>query len=187
MKSCSPLFLKGSPHAGRAGVAAASTFAQRRLVLRAATAAAAGSVAGWCAPAWAHHGWSSFDQDRPLYLQGRAADVKWRNPHAELTLERSNATLPSDLAQRPVPAQVAQVDGRDLMARAAAPQRTDARWLIELAPLTRMEQWQIPEIRNGTELAVLGFTFTGEKGDAVLRAEYLFLDGKVYGLRSRPA
>jgi len=36
-------------------------------------------------------------------------------------------------------------------------------------------------------VAVLGFTFTGEKGDAVLRAEYLFVHGKTYGLRSSPA
>lgn len=160
---------------------------QRRWLLLAAAAAATGPVAWWGAPAWAHHGWSSFDQDRPLYLQGRASEVKWRNPHAELTLERSAVPLPSDLAQRPVPPQVAQVDGRSLLARAALPQRPDARWLVELAPLTRMEQWQVPEIKNGAELAVLGFTFTGEKGEAVLRAEYLFLNGQVYGLRSRPA
>ena len=32
--------------------------------------------------AHAHHGWSSFDQDRPIYLEGTARDVKWRNPHA---------------------------------------------------------------------------------------------------------
>jgi len=35
-------------------------------------------------------------------------------------------------------------------------------------------------------VALLGFTFTGEKGDPVLRAEYLFLAGKTYGLRSAP-
>jgi hypothetical protein len=45
----------------------------------------------------------------------------------------------------------------------------------------------VPEIKNGTDLAVLGFTFAGEKGEAVLRAEYLFLGGQVYGLRSGPA
>lgn len=137
--------------------------------------------------AWAHHGWSSFDQERPLYLQGRASEVKWRNPHAELVLERSGLALPADLAQRAVPPQVAPVDGRSLLARATVPQRTDARWMVELAPITRMEQWQVPEIRNGAELAVLGFTFAGEKGEPILRAEYLFLGEKVYGLRSRPA
>jgi hypothetical protein len=36
-------------------------------------------------------------------------------------------------------------------------------------------------------LSVVGFTFLGEKGDPVLRVEYLFLDGKAYGLRSSPA
>ncbi|MBM3389254.1 MAG: hypothetical protein FJY26_07120 [Betaproteobacteria bacterium] len=144
------------------------------------------SGASLASVAWAHHGWSSFDQQRPLYLHGRATDVKWRNPHAELVLERSGLALPADLAQRAVPSQVAPVDGRGLLARATLPQRSDTRWMVELAPLTRMEQWQVPEIRNGGELAVLGFTFAGEKGEAILRAEYLFLDDKVYGLRSRP-
>ena len=36
-------------------------------------------------------------------------------------------------------------------------------------------------------MSFLGFTFKDEKGDAVLRAEYLFVDGKAYGLRSSPA
>jgi hypothetical protein len=26
-------------------------------------------------PAWAHHGWSSFDQNRPIYLEGKATKV----------------------------------------------------------------------------------------------------------------
>lgn len=159
----------------------------RRLFLRAGAAGAVLSSAAMGPLAWAHHGWSSFDQERPLYLHGRASEVKWRNPHAELILERSGLALPRDLAQRAVPPQVAAVDGRSLLARATLPQRSDARWMVELAPITRMDQWQVPEIRNGAELAVLGFTFAGEKGEAILRAEYLFLGDKVYGLRSRPA
>ena len=67
------------------------------------------------------------------------------------------------------------------------PTRRDRKWLVELAPLTRLSAWGVEEIKTGTQLGVLGFTFTGEKGDAVLRAEYLFVDGKVYGLRSSPA
>jgi len=59
--------------------------------------------------------------------------------------------------------------------------------LVELAPLTRMGQWKIPEITAGMEIAVLGFTFTDEKGEAILRAEYLFLGDQIYGLRSSPA
>ena len=53
---------------------------QRRALL--AALPALGSL-----PALAHHGWSSFDQDRPIYLSGKAVKVAWRNPHAELQLE----------------------------------------------------------------------------------------------------
>lgn len=138
--------------------------------------------------AQAHHGWSSFDLQRPLYLEGRAADVKWRNPHAEFTLElTAGLRLPADLAQRNLPAQVASVDGRSLLARASLPSRSDSRWLVELAPLSRMEQWKVPALTAGAAVAVLGYTFSGEKGEALLRAEYLFLGTQVYGLRSAPA
>jgi len=44
----------------------------------------------------------------------------------------------------------------------------------------------VPQIKDGDTLAVLGFTFAGEQGAAVLRAEYLFVGGKTYGLRSSP-
>jgi hypothetical protein len=36
-------------------------------------------------------------------------------------------------------------------------------------------------------VAVIGFAAAGERGDAVLRAEYLFVGGQTYGLRSSPA
>lgn len=144
--------------------------------------------AGFVPAAWAHHGWSSFDQGRPLYLEGRAANVAWRNPHAELTLELpAEPKLPADLAARAVPAQAANVDGAGLLKAAQLPTRKDKRWAVELAPLTRMNAWAVPEIKNGDTVAVLGFTFTGEQGEAILRAEYLLLGGKIYGLRSSPA
>lgn len=140
-------------------------------------------------PAWAHHGWSSFDQTRPLYLEGKVAQVAWRNPHVELKLELPAAglKLPADLATRSLPAQAAPVDGPGLLKAAQLPTRKDRRWEIELAPLSRMQAWGVPEIKVGDALAMLGFTFAGEKGDAVFRVEYLFAAGKAYGLRSSPA
>jgi len=139
-------------------------------------------------PAWAHHGWSSFDQTRPLYLEGKVAQVAWRNPHVELKLDlpADGLKLPADLAQRNLPAQTAPVDGPGLLKAGQLPTRRDRRWEIELAPLPRMQAWGVPEIKVGDALAMLGFTFTGEKGDAVLRVEYLFAAGKVYALRSSP-
>jgi hypothetical protein len=155
---------------------------QRRQVLIGAAAVVA------LRPALAHHGWSSFDQTRPIYLEGKAAKVAWANPHVELDLELSaDLKLPADLAQRSVPAQAAPVDGAALLKAAQLPTRKDRKWHIELAPLTRMEAWQVPQVQDGQPLAVLGFTFAGEKGEAILRVEYLFLGGKTYGLRSAPA
>lgn len=138
--------------------------------------------------AFAHHGWSGFDQERPVWLEGQVKKVAWRNPHVELALELpAGLTLPGDLAQRALPAQSAPVDGAGLMRRAVLPNRRDAVWQIELAPLTRMEAWKVPDIKLGETVGVLGFAASGEKGDAVVRCEYLFAGGKVYGLRSSPA
>lgn len=136
----------------------------------------------------AHHGWSSFDQGRPIYLAGRVATVAWRNPHVEFDLELDAALkLPADLGGRSVPGQSASVDGAALLKAAQLPVRRDRRWHIELAPLSRMIAWQVPELKVGDAVELLGFMFAGEKGEAVLRAEYLWVGGKAYGLRSSPA
>lgn len=157
------------------------TTMNRRLLL-------AGAALAALRPAWAHHGWSSFDQTRPLYLEGRAVSVAWRNPHVEVELELPDEPeLPAGLASRSLPAQSAPVDGAALLKAATLPTRKDRRWAVELAPLSRMQAWQVPEIRVGDTVGVLGFTFTGEKGEAVLRGEYVFVGGKAYGLRSSPA
>ena len=158
---------------------------KRRDVLKTSLAL---SAAGMLPLARAHHGWSSFDQERPIYLEGRVAKSLWQNPHAELEIDvPASLRLPPDLAQRVLPAQSAPVDGKALLAKAVLPTRKDTRWEIELAPLTRLQAWKVAEIKPGTQISVLGFTLTGEKGEAVLRAEYLFVDGKTYGLRSSPA
>ena len=83
------------------------------------------ALAAWPASAaFAHHGWSSFDQGRPLYLDGFARKVAWRNPHVEFDPEvAADLKVPPDLARRPVPAQAAAVDGARLMASARTPNR----------------------------------------------------------------
>lgn len=156
---------------------------QRRSILLAAAAAA-----GFVPAARAHHGWSGFDAERPIYLEGRAEKVEWRNPHVELVLALPPLPkLPADLAKRSVPAQSSPIDGAAILAKAVLPKRADKRWELEMAPLTRMQAWNVAEITPGAELSVVGYTFPGEKGEAVCRVEYLFIDGKVYGLRSAPA
>lgn len=157
---------------------------QRREFVQVAALLGWGGVA---TGALAHHGWSSFDQGRPIYLEGKAANVRWRNPHVELSLELPAALrVPADLGQRALPAQTAGVDGPALLAKAVVPTRRDRRWEVELAPLFRLGQWQMPEIKNGDELSLIGFTFKDEAGEPIVRAEYVFFGGKVYGLRSSP-
>jgi len=142
----------------------------------------------WLALAQAHHGWSGFDLERPLYLQGRVVAVRWQNPHAEVVLElAAPLALPADLGRRAVPAQQAAIDGQALLARAQLPRRRDARWEIELAPLSRMQAWGIEPLRSGMAIAVVGYTARDEQGAAVLRVEYLFIGERIYGLRSSPA
>ena len=57
----------------------------------------------------------------------------------------------------------------------------------DLAPLTRMQAWNVTPLKVGDAMGVLGFAFQEEKGAAILRAEYLFVGAKAYGLRSSPA
>jgi hypothetical protein len=153
---------------------------ERRLVVCALAAAPFGVRA--------HHGWSSFDTARPIYLEGRAVNVAWRNPHAELDLDVApDLKLPTDLAQRKVPAQSASVDAAGVLKAAQVPTRKDKRWHIELAPLTRMGAWKVAEIKNGDRVAMVGYTFSGEKGEPILRVEYLWSGDTVAALRSSPA
>ncbi len=158
---------------------------KRRDVLKGSVAL---SALGSCLPGLAHHGWSSFDQDRPIYLEGKVVKSVWQNPHVELEIDVPvGLKVPADLARRSLPVQTAPVDGKTLLAKAVVPTRQDKRWEIELAPLGRMQAWNVAEIKPGDSVAMLGFTFTGEKGAAVMRVEYLFVAGKTYALRSSPA
>jgi hypothetical protein len=155
---------------------------QRREVLVTLVAAAAAPQV------LAHHGWSSFDTARPIYLAGRIARLSWSNPHAELQLEvDTDLKLPEGLAARTVPEQQARVDMKDLLARAVVPTRKDRLWQIELAPLFRMNAWKVPQPREGDRLSLLGYTFAGEKGEAIARVEVLFIGDAAYPLRSGPA
>ncbi|HEY5808144.1 MAG TPA: DUF6152 family protein, partial [Povalibacter sp.] len=59
--------------------------------------------------AWAHHGWSSYDAQNVLKFDAELAEVRYRNPHAEVDVNR---------------------DGK--------------RWVIVLAPISRMEGRGLP-------------------------------------------
>ncbi len=136
--------------------------------------------------AFAHHGWSSFDESKPLYFEGKIKSVKWQNPHAELVATLAADTkLPVQLASRPAPKQSANVDGAKIFAAATLPKRRGD-WNIELAPLTRMEAWKVEPLKAGDLFSGIGFTYKDEVGAQVARIEFLFVGEKTYGLRSSP-
>jgi hypothetical protein len=153
---------------------------------RITTALTSFSALAFTAAALAHHGWSSFDETKPIYLEGTVKTAKWQNPHAELVLDVNGAAPPATLASMQTPKQSANVDAVATLTNAKAPTRNDKSWNIELAPLTRMDAWKVAEIKNGEKLAVIGYTFKDEKGTPTLRVEFLVRDGKVTPLRSAP-
>ncbi len=148
---------------------------------------AGSAIAIWNTPALAHHGWSSFDETKPLYLAGKVKAVKWQNPHAEIVVTvAADATLPADLAQRTTPAQTSNVDGPKVLAATRLPQRRGD-WTIELSPMTRINSWKVPQPKVGDTVSAVAYTFPDEKGDMFARVEYLIIGGQLYGLRSNPA
>jgi hypothetical protein len=152
----------------------------RRLFVAAACAAIA-------VPAVAHHGWSSFNQDQPLYVEGRIKSVKWSNPHAEAVIEvAADVKLPADLAARAMPAQVQSVDGAAVLKKTRVPAAAAGDWEVEFAPLSRMENWKVAPLKTGDRVAVIGYTGVPGK-PKLMRVEYLLVNGAVYGLRSNPA
>ena len=136
----------------------------------------------------AHHGWSSFNVDQPVFIEGKVVTVTWQNPHAELIVELPpDYKLPAGVATRAVPAQSASIDGMALLAKAIAPARKERRWEVELAPLTRLSAWKVEPIAVGTTVGILGYALQDPKAEAIVRAEFLYVGGQVYGLRSSPA
>lgn len=136
--------------------------------------------------AFAHHGWSSFDETKPIYLEGVVKSVKWQNPHAEFMLEVNGAAPPAALTRFAVPRQSVNVDAVMILGTAKAPTRKDKVWEIELAPITRMDSWKVAPVKVGEKISVVGYTFKDEKGEAILRVEFLIGNGKVTPLRSSP-
>jgi hypothetical protein len=137
--------------------------------------------------AYAHHGWNSFDEARPIYIEGIVKSVRWQNPHAELVVTMSaDAKVPADLATRKMPAQSSRVDAQKILATTVTPTRRGD-WTLELSPMTRIQAWKIPQPKVGDTVAAIGYTFKDEKGAAFSRVEYLLVGGQAYGLRSNPA
>ncbi|MEN7530992.1 MULTISPECIES: DUF6152 family protein [unclassified Cupriavidus] len=56
----------------------------RRSVLRIAAVTAMSMAA---VPALAHHGWSTYDQTKPLTVTGKIVETHYENPHASIRID----------------------------------------------------------------------------------------------------
>ena len=141
----------------------------------------------FAAPVLAHHGWSSFDQDKPLYLSGTLTQVRWQNPHTEVMLRVDATKLPDGIASRAVPAQQQSIDSAGILKKVQVPANATGTWEVEFAPLSRMQAWGLSQpLKVGDRIEVIGYGLADDN-KRLLRAEYLFLNGKAYAFRSSPA
>lgn len=137
------------------------------------------------APVLAHHGWSSFDQDKPRFLSGTLTQVRWQNPHIEVMLRADAVKLPDGIATRTVPAQQQSVDGAGILKKVQVPANAAGVWEVEFAPLSRMQAWGLSPLKVGDRIEVIGYGLANDN-KRLLRAEYLFVGGKAYAFRSSP-
>jgi len=137
-------------------------------------------------PVAAHHGWSSFDQDKPLYLAGTLTQVRWQNPHAEVVLRVDATTLPDGLSTRQLPAQQQSVDAAGILKKVQLPANAAGSWEVEFAPLSRMQAWGLAQpLKVGDRIEVIGYALA-DADKRLMRVEYLFVNGKAFAFRSSP-
>ncbi len=139
------------------------------------------------APAEAHHGWSSYDLSRPVYVVGTVAQVIWQNPHVEVILDvPAGIRLPADLAQTPIPDFLERVGGRETLQKARLPAQPAKRWTLELAPISRMMQYGANRRAQVGETAAFVGYISRTVCDEMRIEIVIFGDGETQGLRSTP-
>jgi hypothetical protein len=54
-------------------------------------------------PAFAHHGWATFDTTKAFFIQGTVTEVRWGNPHSEVQIRIESTAIPTEFGQRELP------------------------------------------------------------------------------------
>lgn len=86
--------------------------------MRAILAAVATATIVIAGPVAAHHGWSSYDESKPITVTGSFATVSWGNPHGTATIRWRNATWDVILAP------TSRMEARGLTQAMIAPKQT---------------------------------------------------------------
>ncbi|XAH23264.1 DUF6152 family protein [Xylophilus sp. GW821-FHT01B05] len=127
------------------------------------------------APVAAHHGWGYYDTSGPLYLRGQISAVDWRNPHPSVVLQVAEAALPASWTGLPVPPELRALGFEATLARARPAAQAGA-WMLDLAPINRLESWGMPRPpRVGDALVAIAFPSCTQP--RVARPVLIVLDG----------
>lgn len=136
----------------------------------------------------AQSGWTGVDQAAPVYIEGIVRTTSWDAPRAELVVDvPADVTLPKGLESRTIPAQQSKIDSQALLSKTGLPPAARGAWTVELASVSRLEAWGLKApIPVGQPIALVGYALPPPAKPRALRAEYIFIDGKVVPLRSNP-
>jgi hypothetical protein len=130
------------------------------------------------APAFAHHGWSSFDTRHAYYASGTVTYVRWGNPHSEVRLRIDKTALPADWEKRPLPSDAERWNGQATMksARPYGGERKELR--LVLAGPEWMERWGMDRaLKVGEKIEVVGYLNNAE-GQELRPVIFWLADGK---------
>ena len=74
-----------------------------------------------------------------------------------------------------------------LLSKAVVATRSGEVWRVELPTLARLSAWKMPRPKIEQVLGVIGFPGPALAGTPTVRAEFLFIEGRAFPMRSDPA
>jgi hypothetical protein len=115
--------------------------------------------------AQAHHGWTSYNAERPIYLEGTVAEVQWRNPHPEVVVVVASPAPAVD-PSKVRPASDSEGAGvREALAKAQA--AAPGRYTVHLPPIARIERAGVSAPpKHGERLVAVAFPSCSEAATA---------------------
>ena len=117
-------------------------------------------------PAAAHHGWSSYEADKPVTVNGEILSASYENPHVTVTVKGEILS-----AKYENPHATITVKGEDKV------------WTVTLAPTSRMISRGATKelVAAGKQISAYGYASRAEKDE--MRAERITIDGKTVEMR----
>jgi hypothetical protein len=117
-------------------------------------------------PAYAHHGWSSFNTCHAYYANGTVTYVRWGNPHSEVRLKIEGTALPGNWSERPLPQGADERDGKATIASARPYGGEHQELHLVLAGPSWMERWGLSRpLKVGEKIEVVGFLGAADDHD----------------------